>query len=57
MANQRMTQTQLVKGIAEKCELTNKQARAALDCLAASVTWLDPNCRCTRLVFFSLPAV
>jgi DNA-binding protein HU-beta len=31
MANQRMTQTQLVRALAEKCELNNKQARNFLD--------------------------
>lgn len=31
MANQRMTQTQLVRSLAEKCELNNKQARTFLD--------------------------
>jgi DNA-binding protein HU-beta len=31
MANQRMTQTQLVRSLAEKCELNNKQARNFLD--------------------------
>jgi len=30
----RMTQTQLVRSLAEACELTNKQARAALDSLS-----------------------
>jgi DNA-binding protein HU-beta len=34
MANQRMTQTQLVRTLAEKCELNNKQARGFLDTLA-----------------------
>ena len=28
MANQRMTQTQLVRSLAEKCEVNNKVARA-----------------------------
>ena len=31
MANQRMTQTQLVRSLAEKCELNNKQSRNFLD--------------------------
>ena len=35
MANQRMTQTQLVRSIAEKLEVNNKTARAFLDELAA----------------------
>jgi len=34
MANQRMTQTQLVRSIAEHCEVNNKTARAFVDCLA-----------------------
>jgi DNA-binding protein HU-beta len=34
MANQRMTQTQLVRSLAEKCEVNNKQARGFLDCLS-----------------------
>ncbi len=34
MANQRMTQTQLVKTLAEKCEVNNKAARGFLDCLS-----------------------
>ena len=33
MANQRMTQTQLVRGLAEAGEVTNKQSRAMLDAL------------------------
>jgi DNA-binding protein HU-beta len=35
MAAQRMTQTQLVRSLAEKCELNNKQARGFLDELAS----------------------
>jgi DNA-binding protein HU-beta len=31
MANQRMTQTQLVRALAEKCEVNNKTARMLLD--------------------------
>jgi len=31
MANQRMTQTQLVRALAEKCEVNNKTARSFLD--------------------------
>ena len=31
MANQRMTQTQLVRALAEKCEVNNKTARTLLD--------------------------
>jgi DNA-binding protein HU-beta len=34
MANQRMTQTQLVKSLAERCEVSNKAAREFLDTLA-----------------------
>lgn len=34
MAAQRMTQTQLVRGLAEECECSNKQSRALLDTLA-----------------------
>ena len=34
MAVQRMTQTQLVRSLAEKCEVNNKQAREFLDALA-----------------------
>ena len=36
MANQRMTQTQLVRSLAEHCESNNKTARAMLDCLAST---------------------
>ena len=35
MANQRMTQTQLVRSLAEKCEVNNKTARLFLDEMAA----------------------
>ena len=35
MANQRMTQTQLVRGLAESCEVPNKTARGMLDCLGS----------------------
>jgi len=34
MAVQRMTQTQLVRSLAEQCEVNNKQARGFLDALA-----------------------
>ena len=34
MANQRMTQTQLVRALAEKCEVNNKVSRSILDTLA-----------------------
>ncbi|HWQ53399.1 MAG TPA: HU family DNA-binding protein [Bryobacteraceae bacterium] len=34
MANQRMTQTQLVRTLAENCEVNNKVARQMLDCLS-----------------------
>jgi DNA-binding protein HU-beta len=34
MAAQRMTQTQLVRTLAEKCEVNNKVARQFLDCLS-----------------------
>jgi DNA-binding protein HU-beta len=36
MANQRLTQTQLVRQLAEKAEVNNKVARALLDNLAAT---------------------
>ena len=36
MANVRMTQTQLVRGLAESCEVSNKVARGMLDKLAAT---------------------
>ena len=35
MANQRMTQTQMVRALAEQCEVNNKTARAFLDGMAA----------------------
>ena len=35
MANQRMTQTQLVRALAEKCEVNNKTARTLLDELSS----------------------
>jgi DNA-binding protein HU-beta len=35
MANQRMTQTQLVRALAEKCEVNNKTARTFLDELSS----------------------
>src|SRR3954453_5124868 len=35
MANQRMTQTQLVRSLAESCEVNNKTARGMLDCLSS----------------------
>jgi len=35
MATQRMTQTQLVRGLAEAGEITNKQSRAILDSLSS----------------------
>ena len=34
MANVRMTQTQLVRSLAESCEVNNKTARGMLDCLS-----------------------
>ena len=34
MANQRMRQTQLVRALAESCEVNNKTARQMLDCLS-----------------------
>src|ERR1043166_8473897 len=36
MANQRMTQTQLVRSLAETCETNNKTARSMLECLAST---------------------
>ncbi|MCX6632291.1 MAG: HU family DNA-binding protein [Candidatus Solibacter sp.] len=36
MANQRMTQTQLVRSLAEACEVSNKVARAFLDTLSST---------------------
>jgi len=35
MASQRMTQTQLVRSLAEGCEVNNKVARQFLDCLSS----------------------
>jgi len=35
MANVRMTQTQLVRSLAESCEVNNKTARGMLDCLSS----------------------
>ena len=35
MANQRMTQTQLVRSLAESCEVNNKTARAFLEGLSS----------------------
>jgi DNA-binding protein HU-beta len=35
MANQRMTQTQLVRALAESCEVNNKTARQMLDSLSS----------------------
>ena len=44
MANQRMTQTQLVRSLAEHCEVNNKAARLFLDCLASlAVTEVKKN--------------
>ena len=34
MANARMTQTQLVRSLAEACEVNNKTSKAMLECLA-----------------------
>ena len=36
MANQRLTQTQLVRSLAESCEVNNKTARALLDNLSST---------------------
>ena len=36
MANQRMTQTQLVRSLAESCETNNKTARSLLETLATT---------------------
>ena len=36
MANQRMTQTQLVKSLAGACSVNNKVAREMLDCLSST---------------------
>jgi DNA-binding protein HU-beta len=35
MASQRLTQTQLVRNLAESCEVNNKVARQFLDCLSS----------------------
>lgn len=35
MASNRMTQTQLVRSLAESCEVPNKTARSMLDCLSS----------------------
>jgi DNA-binding protein HU-beta len=44
MANQRMTQTQLVRSLAEKLEVNNKAARSFLDELAAlAITEVKKN--------------
>jgi DNA-binding protein HU-beta len=44
MANQRMTQTQLVKQLAEKTEVNNKTARLFVDTLAAlAITEVKKN--------------
>jgi DNA-binding protein HU-beta len=44
MANQRMTQTQLVRSLAESCEVNNKTARAFLDCLGGmAITEVKKN--------------
>ena len=44
MANQRMTQTQLVRSLAEHCEVNNKAARLFLDTLASlAVTEVKKN--------------
>ena len=44
MANQRMTQTQLVRSLAESCEVNNKTARMFLDCLASmAITEVKKN--------------
>jgi DNA-binding protein HU-beta len=44
MANQRMTQTQLVRSLAENCEVPNKTARTFLDHLASlAVTEVKKN--------------
>jgi DNA-binding protein HU-beta len=36
MANTRMTQTQLVRSLAESCETNNKTARQFLECLSST---------------------
>ncbi len=44
MANQRMTQTQLVRSLAEACEVSNKVARLFLDTLSSTaVTEVKKN--------------
>ena len=44
MANQRMTQTQLVRSLAEACEVPNKTARLMLDTLGSmAVTEVKKN--------------
>jgi DNA-binding protein HU-beta len=44
MAAQRMTQTQLVRTLAENCEVNNKTARQMLDCLSGlAVTEVKKN--------------
>jgi DNA-binding protein HU-beta len=44
MANQRMTQTQLVRSLAENCEVNNKTARQMLDCLSSmAITEVKKN--------------
>jgi DNA-binding protein HU-beta len=44
MANQRMTQTQLVRSLAEGCEVNNKVARAFLDQLSSmAITEVKKN--------------
>ena len=44
MATQRMTQTQLVRTLAENCEVNNKTARQFLDCLSSmAVTEVKKN--------------
>jgi DNA-binding protein HU-beta len=44
MANQRMTQTQLVRSLAETCEVPNKTARLFVDTLSSmAVTEVKKN--------------
>jgi DNA-binding protein HU-beta len=44
MATARMTQTQLVRSLAERCEVSNKTARAFLDTLAGmAITEVKKN--------------
>jgi DNA-binding protein HU-beta len=44
MAAQRMTQTQLVRTLAENCEVNNKVARQFLDCLSSlAITEVKKN--------------